>query len=94
MQRPGLQVVLGGFFVRPGDFAFDLRVGLAQHDPDRSLPVNPVDHSLWAVCRTVADPVPVSFADASTGATQVKGRQPVARSPFVIMTPTVLIAPL
>jgi hypothetical protein len=42
MQRPALQVVVAGLVIRPGDCAFDLRVGLAEHHLDRSL---------WVICR-------------------------------------------
>jgi hypothetical protein len=42
MQRPALQVVVAGLVIRPGDCAFDFRVGLAEDHLDRSL---------WVICR-------------------------------------------
>jgi hypothetical protein len=52
MQRPALQVVVTGLVIQPGDSAFDLRVGLAEHHLDRSL---------WVICRHSPGPVRPAF---------------------------------
>jgi hypothetical protein len=71
MQRRGLQVVVTGFVVQPGDFAFDLRVGLAEYHLDRFVRVT---------CRHSRSPVHAAFFSGAREEGAQTGRGPSGRS--------------